>query len=120
MTSSGCSSRSRSRLPPRRLHGRPRMRRESRRMLLCVALAAMASLSGARAQTILHTEKSLYRNVTVVEEDGLRCMKFSRYYEGSRQSCMSLKDPDRLVFDYTRMMLGSLYLCTEPKRILIV
>ena len=38
----------------------------------------------------------------------------------ARQSCISLKDPDYLVFNYTKMMLGALYLQPEPDKILII
>jgi spermidine synthase len=92
----------------------------ARVVMLALAIVCLTAPARAHAQTILHTEKSLYRNVTVIDDDGLRCMKFSRYYEGSRQSCMLLGDPNRLVLDYTRMMLGSLYLVPNPKRILII
>ena len=53
------------------------------------------------------------------EDDGIRCMKFGRQAAG-RQTCQSLADPDRLVFDYTRMMMAALYLNPSPQRILII
>ena len=87
---------------------------------LCIACVVLVTTSRVAPQTIVHTEKSLYRNVTVVDDAGLRCMRFSRNYEGSRQSCMELADPGRLVFDYTKMMLGSLFLNPLPRRILVV
>jgi spermidine synthase len=90
-----------------------------RALMLLVILCGTTCLDSL-AQTIVHTEKSLYRNITVVDDEGLRCMKFSRNYQGSRQSCMLLRDPDRLVLDYTRMMLASLYTMPTPKRVLIV
>jgi spermidine synthase len=67
----------------------------------------------------LHSERSLYRNIVVYDDDGLRCMKFGRHAAG-RQSCMSLADRDRLVFDYTRMMMAALYLNPTPRRVLII
>ena len=71
------------------------------------------------AETVLHTERSLYRNITVYESDDERCMRFTKQIS-ARQSCISLKDPDRLVFNYTKMMLGALYLQPEPDKILII
>jgi spermidine synthase len=71
------------------------------------------------AETVLHTERSLYRNITVYESDDERCMRFTKQIS-ARQSCISLKDPDRLVFNYTKMMLGALYLQPEPGKILII
>lgn len=71
------------------------------------------------AETVLHTERSLYRNITVYESDDERCMRFSKQIT-ERQTCISLKDPNYLVFNYTKMMLGALYLQPEPDKILII
>ncbi|MDR3300481.1 MAG: fused MFS/spermidine synthase [Candidatus Accumulibacter sp.] len=83
---------------------------------LCLSLCCAQS---ACSQEILYQERSLYRNILVFEEQGLRCMKFGIHASG-RQSCVSLKDPDNLVFNYTLMLLGALYLNPDPKRILII
>lgn len=87
---------------------------------VALGLALVLALANAQGETVIHTERSLYRNITVYEDNGERCMKFSRLYAGSRQSCLSLRDPALLVFPYTKMMLGSLYLAPRPKSILIV
>ncbi|CDS55244.1 Spermidine synthase-like protein [Polaromonas sp. CG9_12] len=84
--------------------------------MMCLALALTAGVAGA--QEIYH-EKSLYRNIVVYEEQGLRCMKFGRQGTG-RQSCISLQHPDALVLSYTRMLLGALYLKPKPQNILII
>jgi spermidine synthase len=89
-------------------------------VLLVVIFGAALGAGPAISQTVLHTERSLYRNITVTEQDGERCMKFSRYYQGSRQSCIYVNDRARLVFDYTKMMLASLYLGPSPKRVLVI
>jgi spermidine synthase len=81
---------------------------------------ALALVAGAPAGALeLHTERSLYRNIVVVEEGDVRCMRFGRS-AGGRQTCQSRSDPDRMVFDYTRMMMAALYLNPSPKRILII
>lgn len=72
-----------------------------------------------RAENIIHTERSLYRNIIVYEDDGERCMRFTKLLS-ARQTCISLKNPDHLVFQYTKMILGALYLQPEPDRILII
>ena len=72
----------------------------------------------ANAQDI-YQEKSLYRNILVYEEQGLRCMKFGRQGTG-RQTCISLKQPDTLVLNYTKMLLGALYLKPQPQNILVI
>ncbi|MEO8308979.1 MAG: fused MFS/spermidine synthase [Pseudomonadota bacterium] len=86
-------------------------------LVLCLAAAA-APLS---AQTLIHSEKSLYREVLVYEENGERCMCFTRMCRIGRQSCIDLKDPHRFALNYTRMMLaGTLFVGTAPRRVLIV
>jgi spermidine synthase len=71
------------------------------------------------AETVLHAERSLYRKVTVYENGDERCMRFTKQ-TSARQSCISLKNPDSLVFDYTKMMLGALYLQPKPDKILLI
>jgi Spermidine synthase len=69
--------------------------------------------------SVLHTERSLYRDIVVYEEDGLRCMRFGKQVSG-RQSCQSLREPQRLVLEYTRMMAGALYMNPAPARVLVI
>lgn len=78
----------------------------------------IATMSNVGAQEI-YQEKSLYRNILVYDDQGLRCMKFGRQDAG-KQTCISLQNPDALVLNYTRMLLGALYLQPEPRRILII
>src|SRR5512143_437124 len=90
------------------------------RLALALAAALAIALPAARAETIVHTERSLYRNIVVYDDDGLRCMKFSRAELAGRQSCQRLREPRALVFDYTRMMMGALYLDPAPQRVLVL
>ena len=71
--------------------------------LSMIFLLAACDDSGAR---VLHSEKSLYRNIFVTQDDGLRCLTFRRSLGQDRQTCTDIDDPNRLVFPYTRMMLG--------------
>ncbi len=87
---------------------------------LVFLLAALLVTAAASAEQTVHTEKSLYRNIIVFDESGLRCMKFSRAAAAGRQSCQFLRDPTRLVFNYTQMMMGALYLDPQPRRVLIL
>jgi spermidine synthase len=89
------------------------------RFVLCCALALGTPAVAAAGETVLHTERSLYRQIFIYEEDGLRCMRFTRLVN-ARQSCVILADPRRIAFDYLRMMLGALYLKPEPRRILVI
>ena len=83
------------------------------------AAFALAWAATAATAAELHTERSLYRNIIVVEDGDVRCMKFGRN-TGGRQTCQSRSDPDRMVFDYTRMMMAALYLNPSPRRVLII
>ena len=83
---------------------------------LLLVLLAPATL----ADRIIHKEKSLYRNIVVKERRGQRCLQFSVKREQRNQTCMDLKDPDRIVFPYVRMSLAGLLLNPSPKRLLMI
>jgi spermidine synthase len=85
------------------------------------ALAAWLWVCSALAEPVLiHTERSLYRNIMVYDDNDVRCMKFSRAETSGRQSCQSLLDRARLVFPYTKMMMGALWIEPSPRRILVI
>lgn len=88
----------------------------------CMLVAAALLCSGpADAQKVLHREKSLYRDILVTQEAGERCMTFSVHRRATnRQSCILTNAPDRLVLDYTKLMLAGLYVQPRPNRILVV
>ena len=88
-----------------------------------LALLALGLVHGsAQAQMKLtHSERSLYREVLVYEEDGLRCMCFTRQCRIGRQSCIDPRNPDHFALNYTRMMLaGTLFASADPRRVLII
>ena len=88
--------------------------------IVCALAAGMLLLAGrAAADEVLHRERSLYRNIVIYEEDGLRCMAFGRNMS-ARQSCISLSDRSQLVFNYARMVMAALYLNPKPKRVLVL
>ena len=86
--------------------------------LLALSLALLAP--GLPADEIVHTERSLYRNIAVVEEDNVRCLSFTVKRRKSRQSCIDLDDPDRLVLPYAPMAFAGLAVKPDPERILII
>jgi spermidine synthase len=69
---------------------------------------------------LIHSERSLYRQVLVYGDDYTRCLCFTRQCAIGRQSCMDLHQPDRLMFEYTHMVLGALFLNPDPPSILIL
>jgi spermidine synthase len=88
--------------------------------LLAALCAALFATVPARAQQLLHQERSLYRNIFVTQDGDERCMLFRWPRPLGRESCRLLHQPEKLIFDYTQMMLAGLYLDPNPKRILII
>src|SRR5689334_14117069 len=84
-------------------------------MLCCLSAAACAD-----DYTLLHQERSLYREVFVYQDQDERCMCFTNHCRVGRQSCRALKEPQHIVMTYPRLMLGALYVDPAPKRVLII
>lgn len=88
--------------------------------LLPLALLALAPAAMAEYK-LVHSERSLYREVLVYEQDGERCMCFTRMCRIGRQSCVNLAKPREFALRYTRMAMGGLlFTGPAPKRLLIV
>jgi len=83
-------------------------------------LAACALAGAADAADVVHVEPSRFAPIWVTEDHGERCIAFGQENTGAHQTCMDLGRPQAMVFNYTRMMMGSLYLQPQPGRILIV
>ncbi len=91
------------------------------KLLSLLVLSVLPVLPALGAQQMIHSEKSLYREVLVYEEAGERCMCFTRACRIGRQSCLVLNDPHRFALNYTRMMMaGTLFTGPAPQRLLIV
>ncbi|WP_077284103.1 spermidine synthase [Cognaticolwellia aestuarii] len=86
-------------------------------ILSAVLLNALSSTANANT---IHSERSLYRNILVEENNGLRCLKFNVKSTKTQQSCMLVNQPQQLVFNYTKMLFSSLLLNPNPERILII
>lgn len=89
------------------------------RYLLAVLLA-FAALNAVADQKVVFQKRSLYRNISVTEGDGMVCLEFTTRRSHTWQSCQRQADPDRLVFDYTRMVFAGLALDPHPRRVLII
>ena len=70
-------------------------------------------------RNIIHEERSQYRDVVVTEFNNQRCMLFNVHRGDMNQTCIDLRDPKRLVFNYTRMSFAGLLLNPNPQRILV-
>jgi len=90
-------------------------------ILALVTSLTLATVFSAPTQAkTIHSERSLYRNILVEEKRGLRCLKFNVRSSKTQQSCMLVDDPQRLVFNYTKMLFSSLLVNPDPERILII
>jgi spermidine synthase len=69
---------------------------------------------------VIHSERSLYRNILVEDKGDLRCLKFNVKSNKTRQSCLLKSQPQQLVFNYTKLLLTGLLVNPKPKRILII
>jgi spermidine synthase len=93
------------------------MTRPIRRQLALVALLLL--LSSPAAAEVIHIERSLYRNIQVTDDGDLICMGFRSRGFNAIQSCTSKSDRDRLVVDYTRLLMAGLLANRSPRRIFI-
>jgi spermidine synthase len=84
--------------------------------LCCLLLGFTANISAE----IVHQERSLYRNILVDDQGDSRCLKFNVRSSKTNQSCLYKSDPQRLVFNYTKLLFSGLLLIDEPKSILII
>ena len=85
--------------------------------MFLIVVFGVAALS--RAETVIHKERSAYRDIIVYEHEGARCMRFTRK-EAARQTCFFLENPEKLAFRYTKMLMGALYLIPNPQRVLVI
>ncbi len=87
---------------------------------LLTSIILIFAANGLQAKTI-EKKRSLYQNVYVVEEHGMRCLRFRKKNKNDlSQSCIFLDTPERLVFTYYKQAMGVTYFLDNPKNILIV
>lgn len=86
-------------------------------LLFLILFFASGTLAAAK---VIHSERSLYRNILVTEEFSRRCLQFTVKKDQRSQSCINPNRPKQMVFSYTKMMMASLLIEPDPKRILVV
>lgn len=107
--------------PRARARGRARLDTSGKTLLMgALATMLMLELEIVQAADVIHTEPSQFSPIVVYEKRGERCMNFGSVHAPGRQTCIDLQEPDKMVFAYTRMMMGALLLAPEPRRILII
>ena len=83
-------------------------------------IAALLLTASSTYADVIHQERSLYRNILVEESGDLRCLKFDEKARKSSQSCMYKSNPQKLVFNYTKLTFASLLMIENPKNVLII
>jgi len=90
-------------------------------LLLCTTIAAVTALGAAPAEArVVHRERSLYSTILVDKQGPVVCMQFSVRRDQRNQSCFNENRPREMLFPYTRMMMSSLLLDPQPKRVLMI
>lgn len=87
--------------------------------LLCLSLLS-TTLGSFAAGKVIHSERSLYRTVMVVQDKDRLCMQFSVRRDQRNQSCRDRRDARRLVFEYAKLTFAGFLINPEPRKILVV
>jgi len=90
------------------------------KFIYCTSFLLSVFLVNNAMADVVHSERSLYRNILVEDNGDLRCLKFNVKSNKTRQSCFNKSQPDQLVFNYTKQLLTGLLVNPEPQRILII
>ncbi|MDP2343379.1 MAG: fused MFS/spermidine synthase [Deltaproteobacteria bacterium] len=83
------------------------------------AAVAVEEAAAPQARQVLLDERSAFQRVFVVEEDGLRVLRFDAI-AGNDQSAFDPSKPDRVVFEYVRLAGLALKLVERPQRALVI
>jgi len=89
-------------------------------MFKYLSLIVLILLPTMSFSKVIHSERSLYRNIIVDEKGNQRCLKFNTKSSKTNQSCIFKDNPDKLVFNYTKLVFSSLLMIDNPKKILII
>ena len=96
-----------------------------RSLSIGIALSLLAAYGPAGASDakqgtpkVVFQERSVYRNILVVEGGGYRCMKFGRFH--AAQTCIQIANPSRMALSYTQALLTGLYINPKPRRALVL
>lgn len=86
-------------------------------LLTGIGLCVQAD-TGPASRVVTYQERSLYRNVMVVEGRGYRCITFGRL--NGEQSCIQLSQPNQLAVSYTKGLMSAFFVVTKPNKVLVI
>lgn len=90
----------------------------TRYILIFAVIALLCSFTSSAK--VVHKERSLYRHIVVEDFDDLRCLQFNVKTAESTQSCFYKSAPNKLVFNYTKLLFSGLLINQNPKSVLII
>lgn len=96
------------------------MNRALRVLVVAGLLTGLLFGPGGAQARIIHKEQSLYSTILVDRQGPVLCMQFSVRQDQRNQSCLNQRAPREMVFLYARMMMASLLLEPDPRRILVL
>jgi spermidine synthase len=88
-------------------------------LLMLLVCAITLTALPVQAQ-IIHRERSVYSTILVDKQGPIICMQFNVRRDQRNQSCFNERRPKEMLFPYTRMMMASLLVNPEPKRLLML
>ncbi len=94
------------------------MRLELLAVLLLLASGCTPSVDKVHGGKIVHREKSMYRDIMIIESEENRCMSFSR--RGGLQSCMFTDNINTLSLPYSRGVFAGLVANPDAKSMLVI
>lgn len=76
----------------------------------------------AKAAQLIHQEQSHYQQISVTQTGETRCMQFDnpKAWVKHFQTCMNVQNPAVQPLEYTKLIMGSLFLKRDPKRVLVI
>jgi spermidine synthase len=74
--------------------------------------------TGPASRVVTYQERSLYRNIMVVEGLGYRCITFGKL--SGEQSCIKLSNPGQLAVSYTKGLMSAFLAVNEPSKVLVI
>lgn len=91
-------------------------------IFLLVALTVDTTNAEKTLTKILHKEKSLYHDITVLQNYERKCLTFTVKKGNQRQfqGCQFLKTPDVMVLPFSKLLMAGVYLNPQPQKILVI
>lgn len=93
------------------------MRLELLALLLLTAVGCAPDATLNKGE-VVHREKSMYRDIIVLDTGTHRCMSFARRH--GMQSCIYKNAPDQLAIPYTRAVFAGLMANPGARRVLVI